>query len=239
MLRGGSEEDTSHEYTIPASLKSSNICDSIINIFLFIFSPDIARSLDVLDQVIGEFDDGFLSDADTVRSINKRKDPRGQFGFSDKIDQIFDEIYEDSKVERLDNFKISSGPDKGAAAADEKTPSTEIPAPGTVQAAKRQYLDNLDRSHLDRDRERSRIADSKVHRDARGQASSDTRHGEKTRKSETNVVRREKSGRGGGGESGGTFVSETGAGPGIGPHQAGSAATQCQVGSDHLLPTVC
>lgn len=190
----------------------------------------------MLDQVIGEFDDGFLSDADTVRSINKRKDPRGQFGgFSDKIDQIFDEIYEDSKVERLDNFKISS--DKGAAAADEKTPSTEIPAPGTVQAAKRQYLDNLDRSHLDRDRERSRVADSKVQRDARGQAaSSDTRH-EKTRKSETNVVRREKSGRGGGGESGGTFVSETGASPGIRPHQPGSAASQCQVGPDHLLPS--
>ena len=188
----------------------------------------------MLDQVIGEFDDGFLSDADTVRSINKRKDPRGQFGLSDKIDQIFDEIYEDSKVERLDNFKISS--DKGAAAADEKTSSTEIPAPGTVQAAKRQYLDNLDRSHLDRDRERSRIADSKVQREARGQASSDTRHGgEKTRKSETNVVRREKSGRGGGG--GGTFVSETGASPGIRPHQTGSAASQCQVGSDHLLPS--
>ena len=36
----------------------------------------------MLDQVIGEFDDGFLSDADTVRS--KRKDPRGQFGFNDK-----------------------------------------------------------------------------------------------------------------------------------------------------------
>ena len=179
----------------------------------------------MLDQVIGEFDDGFLSDADTVRS--KRKDPRGQFGFNDKIDQIFDEIYEDSKVERLDNFKISSGPDKGAANADghEKTPSTEIPAPGTVQAAKRQYLDNVDRNHLDRDRERSRIPDSKVQRaEARG---SDTRHSvvsEKTRKSETNVVRREnKSGRG-------EPDSDTGA------SSARSVETKChQVGSDHLL----
>ena len=175
----------------------------------------------MLDQVIGEFDDGFLSDADTVRS--KRKDPRGQFGFGDKIDQIFDEIYEDSReVERLDNFKIGSKtPDKG----EEKTPtSTEIPAPGTVQAAKRQYLDNLDRNHLDRDRERSRVPDSKVQQ-ARGHEKtriSDTRHvsgGEKTRKSETNVVRREKSGRE-------PFVSESG---------VGSEAPKCQVGSDHLL----
>ena len=176
----------------------------------------------MLDQVIGEFDDGFLSDADTVRS--KRKDPRGQFGFSDKIDQIFDEIYEDSREgERLDNFKIGSkSPDKG----EEKTPtSTEIPAPGTVQAAKRQYLDNLDRNHLDRDRERSRIPDSKVQQ-AWGHEQkriSDTRHvAVKTRKSETNAVRREKSGR----ESSETFVSESG---------VGSEGLKCQVGSDHLL----
>ena len=169
----------------------------------------------MLDQVIGEFDDGFLSDADTVRS--KRKDPRGQFGFSDKIDQIFDEIYEDSREgERLDNLKIGSKtPDKSA----------EIPAPGTVQAAKRQYLDNLDRNHLDRDRERSRIPDSKVQQ-ARGPEKtriSDTKHvAVKTRKSETNAVRREKSGR----ESSQTFVSESG---------VGSEALKCQVGSDHLL----
>ena len=182
----------------------------------------------MLDQVIGEFDDGFLSDADTVRS--KRKDPRGQFGFNDKIDQIFDEIYEDSKVERLDNFKISSsGPDKGAADADghEKTSSTEIPAPGTVQAAKRQYLDNLDRNHLDRDRERSRIPDSKVQR----ASGSDTRHSvvssAKTRKSETNAVRRE--------NKSGELDSETGVSLAR-PH--GSAETKChQVGSDHLLPS--
>ena len=167
----------------------------------------------MLDQVIGEFDDGFLSDAETVRS--KRKDPRGQFGFSDKIDQIFDEIYEDSREgERLDNLKIGSkSPDKSA----------EIPAPGTVQAAKRQYLDNLDRNHLDRDRERSRIPDSK----ARGPEKtriSDTKHvAVKTRKSETNaVIRREKSGR----ESSETFVSESG---------VGSEDLKSQVGSDHLL----
>ena len=186
----------------------------------------------MLDQVIGEFDDGFLSDADTVRS--KRKDPRGQFGFNDKIDQIFDEIYEDSKVERLDNFKISSsGPDKGAADADghEKTSSTEIPAPGTVQAAKRQYLDNLGRNHLDRDRERSRIPDSKVQRASEARGSSDTRHSvvssEKTRKSETNVVRRE--------NKSGELDSETGVSSAR-PH--GSVETKChQVGSDHLLPS--
>ena len=188
----------------------------------------------MLDQVIGEFDDGFLSDADTVRS--KRKDPRGQFGFNDKIDQIFDEIYEDSKVERLDNFKISSsGPDKGAANADghEKTSSTEIPAPGTVQAAKRQYLDNLDRNHLDRDRERSRIPDSKVQRASEARGGSDTRHSvvssEKTRKSETNVVRRE--------NKSGEPDSETGVSSAR-PHGSDHGQTKChQVGSDHLLPS--
>ena len=165
--------------------------------------------------MIGEFDDGFLSDADTVRSINTKKDPRGQLSLHDQIDQIFDEIDEDSKVERLDNFKISPGPEAPPAIS-------QIPAPGTVLAAKRQYLDNLDR-----DREGSRNLDSGVQTGARGQTRISDRPGvgPTQRKSQTNVIKREKSGR----EPDETFVSETGA------TRHGSAATKCQVGPDHLL----
>ena len=103
----------------------------------------MAKSLDVLDSVIGEFDDGFLSDAESIRTASNinRKETRGQFSFGDKIDKIFDDaVYEESKVERLTNFEISSGDGDQVTAGD-----SEIPAPGTVLQAKRQYLDNLDR----------------------------------------------------------------------------------------------
>ena len=105
----------------------------------------MVKSLDVLDSVIGEFDDGFLSDAESIRAASNRKETRGQFSFGDKIDKIFDDVYEESKVERLTNFQIIAG--------DLQAGDSEIPAPGTVLQAKRQYLDNLDR---DRSRSRAR-----------------------------------------------------------------------------------
>ena len=113
----------------------------------------MAKSLDVLDRVIGEFDDGFLSESD-ARSISTRKESKGQFSFNDQIDRIFDDVYEDSKVERLNNFKISSTDRKPNARHHENLQSdtnniSEIPAPGTFLAARRQYLDNLDRHSND------------------------------------------------------------------------------------------
>ena len=114
----------------------------------------MAKSLDVLDRVIGEFDDGFLSESD-ARSISSatRRDSKGQFSFNDKIDKIFDEVYEDSKVERLNNFKISSSEDKkhnNLRSENVKSDNpSEIPAPGTFLAARRQYLDHLDRHSND------------------------------------------------------------------------------------------
>ena len=113
----------------------------------------MAKSLDVLDRVIGEFDDGFLSESD-ARSISTRKESKGQFSFNDQIDRIFDDVYEDSKVERLNNFKISSTDKKHHARHLENLQSdtnniSEIPAPGTFLAARRQYLDNLDRHSND------------------------------------------------------------------------------------------
>merc|ERR1711988_1918575 len=67
---------------------------------------DIAKSLDVLDSVIGEFDDGFLSESDarSFYSNSDRKPSKSQFIFNDKIDRMFDDVYEESKVERLNNF---------------------------------------------------------------------------------------------------------------------------------------
>ena len=112
----------------------------------------MAKSLDVLDRVIGEFDDGFLSESD-ARSISTRKESKGQFSFNDQIDRIFDDVYEDSKVERLNNFKISST--SGAKKHNHENLQSdtnnisEIPAPGTFLAARRQYLDNLDRHSND------------------------------------------------------------------------------------------
>ena len=104
------------------------------------FSADIAKSLDVLDSVIGEFDDGFLSETDarSFYSNSDRKPSKSQFIFNDKIDRMFDDVYEESKVERLNNF--GSGANVGHVKSD-----SEIPGPGTVLSAKRQYLDNLDR----------------------------------------------------------------------------------------------
>ena len=93
-----------------------------------IFSADVARSLDVLDSVIGEFDDGFLSDAEPGGA-------RGQLQLRERIDRrMFDEIHEADKGDTAHLGGVQTG-DRG-----------EVPGPGTVQLAKRQYLDNLDRS---------------------------------------------------------------------------------------------
>ena len=92
-----------------------------------IFSADVARSLDVLDSVIGEFDDGFLSDAEPGGG-------RGQLQLRERIDRMFDEIHEADKGDTAHLGGVQTG-DRG-----------EVPGPGTVQLAKRQYLDNLDRS---------------------------------------------------------------------------------------------
>ena len=93
-----------------------------------IFSADVARSLDVLDSVIGEFDDGFLSDADPGGA-------RGQLQLRDRVDRMFGEIHE---ADKGDTFHL------GGVRSSERG---EVPGPGTVQQAKRQYLDNLDRTH--------------------------------------------------------------------------------------------
>ena len=93
-----------------------------------IFSADVARSLDVLDSVIGEFDDGFLSDAEPGGG-------RGKLQLRERIDRrMFDEIHEADKGDTAHLGGVQTG-DRG-----------EVPGPGTVQLAKRQYLDNLDRS---------------------------------------------------------------------------------------------
>ena len=95
------------------------------------------------------------SDARSITSATRR-DSKGQFSFNDKIDKIFDEVYEDSKVERLNNFKISSSEDKKhnnirseTVQSDNTATISEIPAPGTFLAARRQYLDHLDRHSND------------------------------------------------------------------------------------------
>ena len=101
-----------------------------------IFSADVARSLDVLDSVIGEFDDGFLSDAEPGGA-------RGQLQLRERIDRMFDEIHEADKGDTAHLGGVQTG-DRG-----------EVPGPGTVQLAKRQYLDNLDRSAEARGKERA------------------------------------------------------------------------------------
>ena len=101
-----------------------------------IFSADVARSLDVLDSVIGEFDDGFLSDAEPGGG-------RGQLQLRERIDRMFDEIHEADKGDTAHLGGVQTG-DRG-----------EVPGPGTVQQAKRQYLDNLDRSGEARSKEKA------------------------------------------------------------------------------------
>ena len=102
-----------------------------------IFSADVARSLDVLDSVIGEFDDGFLSDAEPGGG-------RGQLQLRERIDRrMFDEIHEADKGDTKHLGGVRTG-DRG-----------EVPGPGTVQQAKRQYLDNLDRSGEARGKEKA------------------------------------------------------------------------------------
>ena len=105
--------------------------------------------MDVLDSVIGEFDDGFLSDTGghSIRATRTER-TKGQFS-QNKIDRIFDdlakEIYDyDEKVERLNNFKICSKDKVIGGLGDDKNPS-EIPPPGSFMVAKQLYLDNLDR----------------------------------------------------------------------------------------------
>ena len=114
------------------------------------FSQDVALSLGVLDSVIGEFDDGFLSESDghTIRASRAER-TEGQFSPNGKIDRIFDdlakEIYDyDEKVERLNNFKICSR-DKVIGGREDDKNAGEIPAPGSLMVAKQLYLDNLDR----------------------------------------------------------------------------------------------
>ena len=104
----------------------------------------------MLDDVIGEFDDGFLSESDgySVRAARTER-TKGQFSPNGKIDRIFDdlakEIYDyDEKVERLNNFKICSKDKVIGGLGDDKNPS-EIPPPGSFMVAKQLYLDNLDR----------------------------------------------------------------------------------------------
>ena len=103
--------------------------------------------MDVLDSVIGEFDDGFLSDAggQSVRATRTERTKGQNF----KIDRIFDylakEIYDyDEKVERLNNFQICSKDKVIGGQGDDNNPS-EIPAPGSFMVAKQLYLENLDR----------------------------------------------------------------------------------------------
>ena len=105
--------------------------------------------MDVLDSVIGEFDDGFLSDpgGQSVRATRTER-TKGQFS-QNKIDRIFDdlakEIYDyDEKVERLNNFQICSKDKVIGGQGDDNNPS-EIPAPGSFMVAKQLYLENLDR----------------------------------------------------------------------------------------------
>ena len=106
----------------------------------------------MLDSVIGEFDDGFLSDAgghsQSVRATRTERS-KGRFSPNDKIDRIFDdlakEIYDyDEKVERLNNFQICSKDKVIGGQGDDNSPS-EIPAPGSFMVAKQLYLENLDR----------------------------------------------------------------------------------------------
>ena len=116
-------------------------------IYVLHFSQEIVRSLDVLDSVIGEFDDGFLSDAGG-QSIRATRTERTK-GQNFKIDRIFDdlakEIYDyDEKVERLNNFQICSKDKVIGGQGDDNNPS-EIPAPGSFMVAKQLYLENLDR----------------------------------------------------------------------------------------------
>ena len=95
------------------------------------FSRDVVKSLDVLDKVIGEFDDGFLSEVESIRVKQVSNNT-----YTDKIDRVFD-CAEETKLGKLNNFQIK---DKHG---ETVTDQSDIPAPGTVEAAKRQYLDNL------------------------------------------------------------------------------------------------
>jgi len=105
---------------------------------------EVARSLDVLDQVIGEFDDGLLSGTESERSWKTtRKEPaKGQFTINDKIDSIFDqltqEIYSDEKAHRQQIVNPNFSSRVSNASTNHKL--SDRPKPGTVLAAKQSYL---------------------------------------------------------------------------------------------------
>jgi len=110
---------------------------------------EVARSLDVLDQVIGEFDDGLLSgtDSETTSGKTTRKESvKSQLTVNEKIDSIFDEltqeIYSDEKIQRQERRCKNN---KVIANELANSPSDK-PKPGTVFAAKQSFLNQAERS---------------------------------------------------------------------------------------------
>lgn len=111
---------------------------------------EVARSLDVLDQVIGEFDDGLLSgtDSETASWKTTRQEPtKGQFTINDKIDSIFDEltqeIYSEEKAQRKHKSNHKNEQVIANDIANRKT--SDRPKPGTVFAAKQSFLNQAER----------------------------------------------------------------------------------------------
>ena len=118
----------------------------ISNFHFDVFSIEVARSLDVLDQVIGEFDDGLLSgtDSETASWKTTRKEPtKGQNTINDKIDSIFDEltqeIYSDERSRRQENSKVIANDIATRKVSDK-------PKPGTVFAAKQSFLNQAEKN---------------------------------------------------------------------------------------------
>jgi len=112
---------------------------------------EVARSLDVLDQVICEFDDGLLSgtDSETASWKTSRKEPaKGQFTINDKIDSIFDEltqeIYSEEKAYRQQTSSHKS--DRVIANDIANRKLSDKPKPGTVFAAKQSFLNQAEKS---------------------------------------------------------------------------------------------
>jgi len=112
---------------------------------------EVAKSLDVLDQVIGEFDDGLLSgtDSETTSWKTTRKEPsKGQFTLNDKIDSIFDEltqeIYSDEKVQRQQSSNRNLS-ERVIAIDSANRKISDRPKPGTVLAAKQSYLNQAEK----------------------------------------------------------------------------------------------
>ena len=123
----------------------------VLNIHDNVFSIEVAKSLDVLDQVIGEFDDGLLSGTDsetTSWKTTRKESTKGQFTINDKIDSIFDEltqeIYSDEKSQRQQ--KLSDKKDKVIANDIAPRIVSDKPKPGTVFAAKQSFLSRAEKS---------------------------------------------------------------------------------------------